>query len=315
MAMSNKDKYRLVLQNEPSIPLYLQDWWLDCVCGSRLWDVLLCENDAGQILAAMPVYMPCKGVITMPPFTQSIGIWFNHSLENANKQSVTDYFIHQLPPIKSFLVGFDTSFTDWQPFSRAGYEQTTRCNYVLPDISNSEWLYRQLHENVRRNIQKAHRKFNITVRKSVPVDAFLRLNRMVYERQNRNAVCPKVLKKVIEQALARKQGAIWGGYDADGKLHSAVFLVWQSNRAYYIAAGSDPALRHSGAPAAVLRQAIQDVSEHAGTFDFCGSMLPGVAHFFQQFGASKTSYFVISKGNMNLGLRILAKFNKIIHNS
>ncbi|GAP71210.1 hypothetical protein SAMD00024442_1_23 [Candidatus Symbiothrix dinenymphae] len=316
--MTSREKYAILLQNEPTIPLYVQDWWLDCVCGAKLWDVLLYENDKGEIEAAMPIYTPCKGVITMPPFTQSMGIWFNPAFEKSTQQGITDYFIRQLTchcgldsqSPASFLVGFDTSFTDCQPFSQAGYTQTTRTNYILPlsaQLSN-------VHENTRRNIQKAHKKFNITIQKEVPVDAFLRLNAMVYERQNRNAVAPNVLKKVIKIALQRGQGAIWGAYDAEGKLYSAVFLVWQSNRAYYIAAGSDPALRHSGAPAAVLWQAILDVAEHAKTFDFCGSMLPGVARFFYQFGAIPTSYLVISKGNMNLWLRIRAKLNKIVHN-
>lgn len=283
------------------------------MCGAELWEVLLYENDKGKIKAAMPIHIPCKGVIAMPPFTQSMGIWFKPAKKSgaeSRKRTITEYFINQLPPAKSFLVNFLPHFTDCPPFYLAGYTQATRYNYILP-LTSSEQLWKNLSENIRRNIQKAHKKFHITIKKDVPVDVFLRLNAMIYARQKKKTPSPWVLKNVIEQALKRQQGAIWGAYDAENNLHAAVFVVWQSDRAYYIAAGVDTRFRHSGAQTAALWQAIQEVSVQAKTFDFCGSMIPGIAHFFQQFGATQTPYFAISKGKMSLWLQLRAKFNKM----
>jgi len=80
--MSNKERYKIVCVNELSIPLYSRDWWLDIVCGENNWDVLLYFRD-NEVEAAMPFYTPLKGVITMPAYTQTMGIWFNPEFEDA----------------------------------------------------------------------------------------------------------------------------------------------------------------------------------------------------------------------------------------
>ncbi|MDR2691287.1 MAG: GNAT family N-acetyltransferase, partial [Dysgonamonadaceae bacterium] len=79
--MTEKEKYRMLCSNEQSIPVYSRGWWLDCVCGESGWDVLLCIKN-GEIEAAMPYYVPCKGIISMPLYTQTMGIWFNPAFED-----------------------------------------------------------------------------------------------------------------------------------------------------------------------------------------------------------------------------------------
>ena len=98
----------------------------------------------------------------------------------------------------------------------------------------------------------------------------------------------------------RGQGDVFGGYDKAGNLHAAAFVVWQNSSAYYIAGGGDPALRSSGAQSLVLWEAIKHVSQYTDTFDFEGSMLPGVERFFREFGAMQTPYFTISRGQLSI---------------
>jgi len=86
-----------------------------------------------------------------------------------------------------------------------------------------------------------------------------------------------------------------------------VFIVWQDSCAYYIAGGSDPALRHSGAHSLVMWEAIQYVSQFTDHFDFEGSMVPGVERFFREFGATQTPYFTLTRGKPGLIDRIQMK--------
>lgn len=39
-----KELYRKLCEQEPSIPLFSQAWWLDAVCGEAAWDVALVEK-------------------------------------------------------------------------------------------------------------------------------------------------------------------------------------------------------------------------------------------------------------------------------
>ncbi|GHT08829.1 hypothetical protein FACS189432_01430 [Bacteroidia bacterium] len=315
--MTDKEKYRILCSKELSIPIYSRDWWLDCVCGENSWDVLL-YNKGEEIEALMPFYSPAKGIITMPAFTQTMGIRFNPKFEDTKysknlyrKQQICTHFIERLPSHQYFLQNFHYSFTDWLPFYWKGFRQTTRYNYVLPDISHLDELWKNLSDNIRRNIRKAKDKYKLEVKRNVSIDLFMEINAQTYKRQQKKVYQPEVLKKLIDTVLTRNQGDIWGAFDENGRLHAAVFVVWQKNCAYYIAGGGDSELRQSGAHALAMWEAISDVSKVSDSFDFEGSMIQGVEHFFREFGAQQMPFFTISKGKMNFWKKIVLKIKKL----
>ena len=307
--MTNKEKYRELCAIEPSIPIFSRDWWLDCVCGEKKWGVLLCYSDRykGKIEAAFPFYTPYKKVITMPAFTQTMGIWFNPEFELDNysrnllrKQNICDKFILLLPNHNYFYQNFHHSFTDWLPFYWRGYNQTTRYTYILPDISNITEIEKKRSYGIRHNIKQAKLKYKSEIKSNIPADLFLRIYAKPFERQGEKVFQPKILERLIETVYSRNQGNIWGAFGEDGQLHAAVFVVWQENCAYYIAAGSDLKGRKSGAHHLVLSEAIREVSKFSASFDFEGSMIPGVERVFRSYGAVQKPYFTISKGSRPL---------------
>lgn len=89
----------------------------------------------------------------------------------------------------------------------------------------------------------------------------------------------EVLIKLINICRKRDQGDLWGGYDEKGRLHAVAFIVWQESSAWYLAGGGNPTLRESGAHSLILWEAIRYVSQYTDTFDFEGSMIPGVERF------------------------------------
>jgi hypothetical protein len=85
--------------------------------------------------------------------------------------------------------------------------------------------------------------------------------------------------------------------DAQERIHSAAYLIWDKQAAYYHLSGDDPALRESGAGILLIWEAIRYASEVLGLacFDFEGSMLPAVERIRVQFGAVQTPYFFVWK--------------------
>ena len=307
--MSNKDTYRELCAAESTIPLFSQDWWLDCVCGEDKWDVLLVEKN-GVIEACFPFYMPVSKMISMPLLTQTMGIWFNpafmlpnYSKELLRKQRICEELIQQLPKFSNFLQNFHHSFTDWLPFYWAGFKQTTRYTYILHDIVDKENLWNRLNNDARRNIQKANNKYGLQIRQQVPVRDYLKIIAKTYARQGRKPDHTGVLKSLIEVAVSRKQGNIWGAYDSENRLHAALFVVWQKDCAYLLSSGGDPELRKSGGKSLALWQAFHDFPEEVTSFDFEGSMVKNIEHYNREFGAIQTPYFSISKGKMGLWQR------------
>lgn len=320
--MTDKQQYRLLCQTEESIPIYSRDWWLDIVCGTNNWNVLLATKKNGEIISAFPYFEPCQGVITMPFYTQTMGPWFSpaNSKETYRKkvtqrQDILKLFISELNKTDFFHQNFNYEITDWLPFYWDGYKQTTRYTYILNNIKEHESVWLQMSSNIRRNITKAQDKNKITVKKNIPIEDFLKVQSLTFKRQNLNS--PKgenVLIKLIKESRKRKQGDIWGGYDEQGNLHAAAFIVWQQSSAYYIAGGGNPKLRDSGAHALILWTAIKELSAITDRFDFEGSMIPGVERFFREFGAKQYPFFTINKGNLSLLNRIKIKLSYLIKN-
>lgn len=308
--MTGKEKYRILCKSELSIPIYSRDWWLDCVCGESGWDVLLCLKN-GEIEAAIPYYVPANRIISMPLYTQTMGVWFNPVFENKDysrnlfrKQTICEDFIMRLPAYDYFLQNFHYSFTDWLPFYWHGFRQTTRYTYVLPDIGKPDELWHGLSGNISRNIQKAKNKFQLTVRRNVPTDKFLEINAQTYLRQGMKPYHPEMLKRLIDLTRNRDQGDIWGAYDPENRLHAVVFVVWQENCAYLLACGSHDAFRKTGGQALVMWTAINDLSGKVRSFDFEGSMLRGVGRIYREFGGRQMPFFAIEKGKISLWKKI-----------
>lgn len=315
--MAHKEAYRKLCRTEESIPVFSRDWWLDTVCGEKKWDVLSIEKK-GRIVATMPLYIPIDGIVSMPCYTQTMGPWFaplsddtKYTTALGYRQSLACRFTEQLKAYSLFMQNFSHEITDWLPFYWAGYIQTTRYTYLLKNIRNTDMLQNRMSQNIRRNIIKAKEHHRITVQSGIPTDSFLDIQEKTFERQGlTNKQDPDILKRLIEVCRRRGQGDVFGGYDENGQLHAAAFVVWQKSAAYYIAGGGNPTLRSSGAHSLVLWEAIRQTARHTDTFDFEGSMIQGVERFFREFGAIQTPYFTISRGKMSWIDKIKIKWNK-----
>ena len=254
----------------------------------------------------------------MPHFTQTMGPWFapdsadtKYTTRLGQRQTLSQQLIERLSPYRVFLQNFHHTVTDWLPFYWAGYTQTTRYTYLLEGIRDADRLWAQMSANIRRNIQKARDKHQLTICKGIPTEAFLQVQAQTFARQGvRLKQDVNILRRLIEVSRERQQGDLWGAYDAQDQLHAAAFVVWQAQSAYYLAGGGNPALRDSGAHSLVLWEAIRYVSAFTDCFDFEGSMLPGVERFFREFGARQTPYFTITKGKLSLLDRARIKLNR-----
>jgi lipid II:glycine glycyltransferase (peptidoglycan interpeptide bridge formation enzyme) len=312
-----KAKYRELSHTEESLPIFARDWWLDAVCGAD-WEALLYEEN-GRIVAAMPLFMPVRRIITMPDYTQTMGIWFAAKTPDTKyasvieqRQAVCRRFIENLGKQKFFMQNFSCEFTDWLPFYWKGFHQTTRYTYILHNIKDIDSLFENMSRQTRRNIKRAENR-QIRVKEGILIDEFLKIQKKTFERQKiKDIQSSATLTKLITATQQRAQGMLFGGYDADGRLHAAVFITWQKSAAYYIAGGGDPQLRNSGAYSLVMLEAIKYASQFTDTFDFEGSMIPGVERFFREFGAIQTPYFSINKGKLGLidRIKIKIKHNK-----
>lgn len=300
--MTPKDRYRRLCEEEPSIPIFSRDWWLDAVCGDA-WDVCLIEK-GGKILATMPFHITRRygfTLLTHPKLTQTLGPWLRpsdakYSNRLGQEKDLLTALINQLPEFSLLQQNWHHANTNWLPFYWQGFQQTTRYTYRLPDLSNLDSIWAGFRENIRRDIRKATNRFNLKVRTDVALDEFLSLNVQTFDRQGMALPYSPAFVRQLDQSCAShsaRQSFI--AEDDQGQKHAGVYIIWDEQSAYYLMGGGDPKLRSSGATSLCMWEAIQFAANKTKSFDFEGSMIEPVERFFRAFGAIQTPYFAISK--------------------
>lgn len=298
-----KEAYRLLCGQEASIPLFSQPWWLDATAGPDGWDVTLLQK-GGLVLATMPYLKRRRAgfrISTQPWLTLSLGPWLRPSTAKlprrlAQEKELLQGLIAQLPPFDHFQQKWHYDRTNWLPFRWNGFTQTTDYSYVLSDLSDLNVVWNGFQENIRKEIRKATGRMQLCVRDDRPLEDLLRLHRLTFDRQGKPAPFPtSIVQRIDEACAARGVRRIFIAEDVAGRQHAGVYIVWDSNSAYYLVGGGDPTLRNSGAASLCMWEAIQHAATVTQRFDFCGSTAEPIEHFVRAFGGKQCPYFSVSK--------------------
>ena len=305
--MNSKEKYRLLCEQERSIPLFSQPWWLNSVCGEKNWDVCLVEK-SDQILAAMPYYIiQEKGfrMISMPPITQSLGPWISASEAKYAKKlgrenSLIEDLFDQLPPHDNIKINWHHKLSNWLSLYWRGYQQTTRYTYIINNLQNQNYLD-NFSSSYRNKINKARKL--VCVKENLDISQFYQINTKTFTRQSISTPYSlEFLKKHDAILNAHNARKIFYAEDPEGNIHSALYLTWDSYTAYVHLVGEDSDFRKSGAGILLIAEAIKYTKEilKLDSFDFEGSMLKNVELVRRGCGGIQTPYFAISKTNSKL---------------
>ena len=281
--------------------VFCRSWWLEAVCPAGF--EILTVREGGNIVAGMPLCSEGpKGRRThdMPPFTQTLGVLFaptegKYTHRLTREMRLTQAVIDGLPRHEWFYMQFHHTFTNWLPFHWAGYGQSTRYTYVLPDLSDLDGIYAGFDEARRREIKKAEDSLYVTDHLMAPTFAMWHMKAL--QKQKKVMKDPlDVFECMHNAACGRECGKAWVARDDQGNVHSAIFMVWDRKAAYYLCGFTDPDFAGSGAHTFLMWEAMRYLSGKAGAWDFEGSMLPGVEEYYRRFGARQVPYFVITKG-------------------
>jgi lipid II:glycine glycyltransferase (peptidoglycan interpeptide bridge formation enzyme) len=257
----------------------------------------------GEIQAAMPYIVKKKlglTLLTQPSLTQNLGPWIRpthakYAKRLSREKDLMQALIDQLPKYSLFQQNWHHTVTNWLPFYWKGFEQTTRYTYRIDELNDEESIWKEVQSNIKGDIRKASNREGVVVRDDLGIEEFLSLNEMVFSRQGKTLPYTKAFVENLDAAATeRKARKIFIAEDDQGRRHAGVYLVWDSQSAYYLMGGGDPALRNSGATSLCMWEAIKFASTVTESFDFEGSMIEPVERFFRAFGARQTSYHAVS---------------------
>ena len=297
------EEYRdYVATLDGDLPIFHEPWWLDATCGDSGWDVALAKKDSA-IQATLPYQrLSARGIKfqVQPALTPFLGPHIprgqgSHTAELSRQKDLMTALIDDRPDNFNYVQNWSPELTNWLPFYWRGFQQTTQYTYQLTDLSNEDDLWANLRGSIRREIRKATEREGLVVRSDVPLEQFLALNTLSFERQGLRRPYGDDYVERIDQACAeRGRRRIFLAEDSTGRPHAAAYLVWDAHRAYYLMGGGDPEVRTSGAASLCMWDAIRFAATVTGSFDFEGSMLEPVERFFRAFGAEQVPYFAVS---------------------
>lgn len=300
----SKERYQAFYeQYQTQLPIFAYPWYLDAVCTAGIWDAAIVE-EKGKILAVLPYFLKRRygfRYITMPIFTKFMGPYFAENPTLTKQHDLLEKLIIQLPKVDAFSQNFYYNITNWLPFYWQGYEQMTRYSYQI-DLTDLDKVYNNINRTRLRYITKA-KELDLKIIHSDDIELFYRINKMSFDRQK--LPFPYTLEQLRrhDEALAAHDARqLFFVQDAEGRTHSAVYLIWDAQSSYFHIAGDDPDLRSSGAGILLIWEAIKFTKEKLGlnNFDFEGSMIQNVEYIRRQFGAVQVPYFMVWKYNSRL---------------
>lgn len=283
--------------------MFQQPWWLDATAPGR-WDAVEIER-GGELMAWLPfVVTKWRGtrVLTMPQLTQSLGPWIKNTgagyTKTLNREmELYGELIARLPKHDSFKQNFAPEITNWLPFYWRDFSQTTRYTYTIDLSQPLEAIHSQMDKRNRSRLRRAEQELLVTHSSTEYLEDVLEMSRLTFERQGLGVPYPEDLLYSIDEAVQRSGAHRWvvKATDADGRLHSAVYVVGDSQRTYALVSGADPEVRSSGASVLTRWKSIMLAQEVSSIYDFEGSMLRGVEHRNRKYGAKQTPYFAVER--------------------
>lgn len=272
-------------------PLYVAPWWLDATCGPGGWDAAILQDTHGNPVAGLPYHLTrirgLQALIT-PPFTQ----WVTPVSSSIDLGNYIPSLLSSLPrvPILDLCLKPDTSLD----LAESVIPAALKYSYIIPGTTRADQLRTGYSEGLRRNLNKAEKLHSIAA--SSDINGFLALCRQSHAQQKisppqwLHAVIPEVYKGLMTYQC----GHLMMAY-AEGKAIAGILTAWDQHTSYYLAGGRTGDEHGASAHALLLDHAVHAALDRGNAFDFEGSMHPGIANFFQSFGALPASYWRFRK--------------------
>ncbi len=276
--------------------IFEQPWWLDAVVPGG-WRELLVDVD--DEIVARWAFAEDHKIITTPQLTQTSGFWIADKVVESDSQftlrkKITNQLLDQMPFGKRTTLNLDPRVTYFLPMVWHGFQVEPRVSYRFSDVSHPDLLYRGFSGKTRQCIRTAAEK--VRVKTSDDIEPLLRLIDQSFARQGlRNPWSPELIRRIFRACREHQAAYLIYGEDSAGNLHAGNLYIYDEKVCYALLSGSDPAWKSAGARTLLAWEGIRFASTVSQAFDFEGSMVEGIEHYFRQFGATPLVYYHIHR--------------------
>ena len=270
------DKYDACIADSVQSRIYAFSWYLDVVTDN--WDILILNDYE----AVMPLPWKQKyflKYITQPFFCQQLGVF--------SKEPITvklqEKMIHSIP--KKFVkttINFnsDNFFT---------FKMKSKNNYLLKIENVYAENYKKFNNNRKRDLKKAISS-GLYFEENISIKEFYDF----YLLNDKNYLNHLSMQEVLQNILKLNTSVVHCyGIKSKTDLIASVILLNGGKRITYLVPVCSALGKKKGAATLLVAEIIKKYKDKI--LDFEGAMIPGVAKFYESFGAEIERYNVFSQ--------------------
>lgn len=267
-----------------SLP-YPYSWYLNAM--SPHWDGLV----LGNYEAVMPLTWKRKwGIhyLHQPYYMQQLGV-FALQMPDADLVSC---FLGAIPPHFRYIDFYmnEKNFFALSP----EFQALERQNYLLDLSQNYAAISKQYSRCVTRRLKLALTHYRIVDHPFEPdINVSFLAQRLQMNGKKLDPIYFQRLRVALSEANDRGMLKCHHVFDKEDKLSAVSAAICSKNRVINISGSALPEARQNGAMYLLLDTLIREYAETDNYLDFEGSMVPGIAAFYAQFGGKPVSYWQV----------------------
>jgi len=287
-------KWDECIRNSPNGIIYAYVFYLDCMADH--WDALIC-NDYEAI---MPLTWRKKYGVTylyQPFFTQQSGIF--------SQQPVTASIV------AAFLSESKTYFRFAEihlNFGNSEFEGTRLNNFILSLTRPYEEICLSYKKDLKKNLLRS-KKFKLIYHATPDYNSAISKFRMAYSKRLKNNKQSDYnrLKKLCMTAHEKQLLLIREVRNNENEILATALCLNDGKRIYQILSVTSQKGKKYEANHFLIDHLIREFQRTDLLLDFEGSDIPGIAHFYKNFGSVNQPYFFFRFNNLPWPFRLLKK--------
>jgi hypothetical protein len=279
------EKWNTCIDESHNRLVYGYSSYLDTM--SKNWDALVLND----YRAVMPLTWNKKWGIKylyQPPFTQQLGIFSKEVIT----VDIINNFLRKLAEHFSFAEIF-LNYKNTHP------GLTSHTNFILDLYKGYETILEGYKYNLTRSLRLAKGfEFKYTV--NVDLQQALAVNTKYYRERIKHLNDEDFLrfKKLCLAAEQKGELLVRAACDLDGQVLSVAVLLHKHERIYLLQSGTSKEGRKAEANYFLIDSIIREFSSTHNIFDFEGSDIQGIAHFYRLFGSVDQPYYFYRLNNL-----------------
>jgi hypothetical protein len=273
------EKWDRCINEAQNSRVYATSWFLDRT--AVVWDALV-WNDY-EFVMPLPVKKKLGiSYLYQPLYCQQLGIF-----PPAPPETTLEFYVEIVRRFRFSDMQINAFNQPQKKLEQVDF--SPRKNYLLLLNAGYDSIVTAYSKNTHRNIAKANNN-RLNYVEGITLEEFL-----AFKQKNLVVKIPQKtiqkLKTIIAYSQFKGFGEIAGVYSPGNDLCAAVFFLRWKDRIIYMNAVSSAGGKEMRAMFLLVDRFLESCSGKNLTLDFEGSMIPGVARFFEGFGATPETYY------------------------